>query len=328
MFGDIVTFVAVLLLGGALLWIMTAVLIARTLLRPPRMSEGKALYLLHRLSPLDLDLDFREMTFAVRDAHRGGNLSLSGWWIPAANAQGRCAILLHGYADAKIGAIAWAPTWHALGFNVLALDLRAHGQSEGRHTTAGYLERHDVAQVIAQLREQYPQATERIVLFGVSLGAAVALAAANAGAQVDALVLESPFADYVHAATTHAARMGTPAFVMPAALWIARVISGADFSAVKPSKMLRALRLPVMVIHDDADNFVRRDDAEQIEAIVRARETKYGPAIFWRVANAEHLLALTVDPDEYARRIGAFIEAALAPSLTSRASIANVPPSS
>ena len=103
-------------------------------------------------------------------------LRAAAWWIPA-HAPSTCTILLiHGRGDAKVGAIAWAPTIHALGWNILAIDLRGHGESEGVHSTAGYFERHDVAQVINQFRAARPVATETLAIFGVSLGAAVATA--------------------------------------------------------------------------------------------------------------------------------------------------------
>src|SRR5687767_6105768 len=171
----------VIVIVGVVLLIGTAWTIALSLLRPPRMSDGRALYVLHRMSPADIGLAYERITFEVRDeANRGGDgkLSMAAWWIPHASANGRCVVLLHGYADAKVGAIAWAPVWHSLGFNILAVDLRAHGESEGAHTTGGHHEQHDLEQVLDQLRAARPGDTRQFVLFGVSLGGAVALALA------------------------------------------------------------------------------------------------------------------------------------------------------
>jgi pimeloyl-ACP methyl ester carboxylesterase len=108
-----------------LMCVAIVVLLARSLVRPPRMTDGKAAWVLKRLSPGDLGLRFEEVAFDVRDARTGQMIRIAGWRIPQANADGRTVILLHGYADAKVGAIAWAPAWHKLGWNILAIDLRA-----------------------------------------------------------------------------------------------------------------------------------------------------------------------------------------------------------
>src|SRR4051812_46591822 len=105
----------ILLVMGALaaagaVWVM-----ARALVRPPRMTDGKALYVLKRVTPGDLGMTFEDATFTVRDLRTGKPLKLAGWWMPYPHAQGRCVVLVHGYADGKIGAIAWAPLWHGLG---------------------------------------------------------------------------------------------------------------------------------------------------------------------------------------------------------------------
>src|SRR5436305_1396341 len=110
-----------LILLSLLTWLM-----ARFLLRPPRMTDGKAAWVLKRLTPLDIGLSFTPLNFSIRDEFSKNNLRIAAWWIPHENSD-KTVILLHGYADAKIGAIAWAPLFHELGYNILALDLRAHG---------------------------------------------------------------------------------------------------------------------------------------------------------------------------------------------------------
>src|SRR5258706_11738867 len=162
-----------LLAVGALLVGFVCLAMAKFLLPPPRMTDGAALWILKRIGPDDLGLPWEEIAFHVLDERTHGKLKIAAWWIQAASPSSHCAVIVHGYADAKVGGIAWAPTFRAMGYNVLAIDLRAHGESEGTQTTAGFFERHDLSQIIDQLRLQRPAATREIVLFGVSLGAAV-----------------------------------------------------------------------------------------------------------------------------------------------------------
>src|SRR5215212_8096050 len=141
----IVRLILMLLAGGLLLAALLAYLMARFLLRPPRMTDGKAAWLLKRLSPGDLGLPFTPLTFTVRDHFSDQPLNLAAWWIPHANPTDKTAILLHGYADAKVGALAWAPLFHELNFNILLVDLRAHGESGGAISSGGFWERDDIS---------------------------------------------------------------------------------------------------------------------------------------------------------------------------------------
>ena len=159
----------VMIAVAAVLCGLTIFGMARMLLMPKRMTDGRgALMVLHRLTPGDIGLEFEPLDFQVVDEGTGSELKLAGWWIPTEGPHGKTAIILHGYSDAKVGGIAWAPLLRSFGFNVLALDLRAHGESGGKYTTAGFFERPDISQVIDRLKASRPEETRQIVLFGMA----------------------------------------------------------------------------------------------------------------------------------------------------------------
>jgi fermentation-respiration switch protein FrsA (DUF1100 family) len=316
-------FVLILLIALALLCGGVVLGMANMLLKPPRMTDGKATYVLQRLSPGDLDLPFEDVKFEVRDAAprqssgqaSGGKLKIAGWWIPPQERTGKCAVLIHGYGDAKVGAIAWAPTFHALGYGCLAIDLRAHGESEGQHTTAGYFERHDVGDVINQFRAARPSEAQCVVLFGVSLGAAVAAAVAAEREDIDAVVLESPYADYRHAIAAHAEILGQPGgFLQELGVRLAERISGADFDAVRPVDLISHIKAPLMIIQAGDDPFVPPTDAKRVEQAATSRPAEY-PTVYWHVELAPHVQALSADPAGYREKLEEFLEIpALVPS--------------
>jgi alpha-beta hydrolase superfamily lysophospholipase len=299
-----------LLVIGALASAGAILVMARALIRPPRMTDGKALYLLKRVSPADLGMTFEDVTFTVRDARTGTPLELAAWWMPHPNANGRCAVLVHGYADAKVGSIAWAPTWRALGFNVLALDLRAHGESEGDLCTAGYAERHDVADVCDRLRAERPNEARQIVIVGISLGATAAVgAAALRDGVADAVVLDSPVADFRTAALTHFDLLGLPGG--PIAHWAVRAgewLAGASFEDVRTTPLITRAKCPVMVIAPGQDVFVTQGQASQVEQSVVQRGNSAD--VYLRIDDTLHLEALYADPDTYRQRLQAFVDGA------------------
>jgi pimeloyl-ACP methyl ester carboxylesterase len=309
--GSFLLLALVLAAVGVLLAGAAAYVMARALVRPPRMTDGKAAWVLKRLSPGDLGLAYEETAFDVRDEAAGGGkpLRLSAWWIPCPGASGRCAVLLHGYADAKVGAIAWAPTWHALGWNVLALDLRAHGQSGGDLCTGGFFERHDVDAAVNQLRARLPAQTGRVVLFGASFGGAVAAAAAALRDDVDAVVLDSTPPDFAAAAVTHMARLGAPGGPLPRlAVRLAERMTGADFGAVRTTDQVAKLNCPVMVIAPGDDPLLDAAAADAFRAALAARPAGAGPGVYREVPGAAHLMALPADPAAYRARLAAFLE--------------------
>jgi pimeloyl-ACP methyl ester carboxylesterase len=302
--------VLILFAIGAALCALVIYLMARMLLLPPRMNDGKALVVLQRLSPSDLDLKFEDLKFEIRDEATGNPLRLAAWWIPAGSSANRTILLIHGYGDAKVGAIAWAPLFHEMGWNIIALDLRAHGESGGEFSTAGYWERHDLSQVINRLRASRPRQTETLVLFGVSLGAAAALACAVTRSDLAALILEGPYANFRDAVTAHGRLFGAPGgWMQGLAFKLSQFIARADFSAVRPVDLIPRAPCPLMVIHAAEDCFMLKDEAQALAAALARR----GDArdVFWEVSGAGHVLAFAAAPQEYSRRIADFLSIAL-----------------
>jgi pimeloyl-ACP methyl ester carboxylesterase len=296
----------VVLLGiGVLLWISLCLLMAWSILTPPRMTAGKAIYHMHRLSPGDLGLSFEERLFHITDERAGKALRLAGWWIPASPGSRKTALLIHGYADAKVGAIAFAPLLNQLDFNILAIDLRAHGDSQGRFCTAGFFEREDLNQVINQLRAEHPNQTEQLILFGISLGGSVAAATAAMRSDIDAVILESPFPSYDRVVLNHTRLLNLPAgMLLEAALATAQKMSGADFDAVRLIDQVKKIACPVMMVVAQEDTLLTAADVADLQ-----RAAEGSPANeFWLVPDANHLQAMATDPAEYAQRLERFLK--------------------
>ncbi len=292
-------------------------LMAMALLRPPRMTDGRAAWRLRRLSPGDLGLHFENAPFTVRDeaGGRGGKMVITGWWIPARAQVSRCVILLHDYGDAKVGGIAWAPLWHGLDFHVLALDLRAHGESDGTLSTGGFREREDLAQVINELRAERPEATRQLVLFGVGLGGAVAVATAASRDDLAAVVLDSPFADFRQFAMATLDGLGFPGGLLARlSIDLAQALAHVKFDAVRTRDLIAEIRCPVMAIYSQGDRVMTAADAETLQARLAGRACAargIEKDEWWSVPEVGRSLALAADPQAYRRRLGNFLDGAL-----------------
>jgi pimeloyl-ACP methyl ester carboxylesterase len=134
---------------------------------------------------------------------------LKGDLASAADANAPAAILLHMYRSDRSAWAPLVPELTAAGFTVLAIDQRAHGESQQRldetvnvaaipRRAFGKTVREGVRDVKAAVRYLAGQglATDRIVLIGASYGCSVALLSAEAVEGVRALVLLSPGTNY------------------------------------------------------------------------------------------------------------------------------------
>jgi alpha-beta hydrolase superfamily lysophospholipase len=107
------------------------------------------------------------------------------------------AIILHGMNETK----ADFPYFHAakpltrLGYDVVLIDLRAHGRSGGKYITFGAKEKHDVQAVMDALL-QNEQVAQPFYVFGANLGGSVAIQYAAIDNRVKGVVALSPYRDF------------------------------------------------------------------------------------------------------------------------------------
>lgn len=118
-------------------------------------------------------------------------LHLSAWY--AANKQSKgTVILFHGHGSNKSAVISEATYFYSLGYHVLMVDFRAHGESEGTLCTIGYKEVNDVKAAYDFVTQQN---NKPVILWGISLGAATILKTLHdfPSVQPEKIILEMPF---------------------------------------------------------------------------------------------------------------------------------------
>ena len=99
----------------------------------------------------------------------GGVGALRGWRCGAVGERRGTLVYLHGVADNRTSGAGILTRFAAQGFDSIAYDSRAHGESDGDVCTYGYYEKDDLRQVLDGT------AAGPVVLIGTSLGGAVAL---------------------------------------------------------------------------------------------------------------------------------------------------------
>ncbi len=174
-----------LLRAAALLFVMYLLLLAVMYVFQSRLIHLPGVPGREILStPERIGLDYEDVWIRTEDGVR-----LHGWFLPGAENR-PFLLFLHGNAGNISHRLDSLRIFHQLGLNVLIIDYRGYGQSEGRPSEAGLYR--DARAAVAWLEDQHGVDAGQLVLFGRSLGAAVAgRTAADLGA--GALILESAF---------------------------------------------------------------------------------------------------------------------------------------
>jgi hypothetical protein len=187
----------------------------------------------------------------------GDGVTLRGWSCAAAGQRRGSVVYLHGVADNRSSAVGVIDRLTRRGFDVIAYDSRAHGESDGTSCTYGFYEKRDLTRVIDSL----PPGP--VVLIGSSLGAAVAIQGAVGSERVIGVVAAEAFSDLRTIAIERAPRM-LPALLINRAFHVAEELGRFDVDMVSPVESAALLRIPVLLIHGAADVATPPEHAQRI----------------------------------------------------------------
>src|SRR5690606_19242071 len=101
------------------------------------------------------------------------NERLECWLLKVPGAKGT-VLMFHGYKDDKTGLLGRAYLLNQAGYNTMLVDMMGAGGSTGSRVTIGYDEAQNVKDCYQYLQDRGEQ---KIVLFGISMGAAAQMKA-------------------------------------------------------------------------------------------------------------------------------------------------------
>lgn len=210
-------------------------------------------------------------------------VELPAWWIPARDGRpGPAILLVHGWESARDRTLPNAQILNTLGYHVLTLDVRGHGENppEELPLTAGEFG----ADALAGVREllQRPGVTS-VGILGHSMGAIGALLAAAAEPRVAGVVAASAPADPYRLTrqTFRLARLPFPGPLAYPLAWLTTHVflqpRGHTVRSVSATHAISTYRGPVLLIHGDEDRAVPIEHLGRLERSAR-RARKSDPA--------------------------------------------------
>lgn len=214
------------------------------------------------------------------------------------------AIVTHGYTGNAASMTRYVRNFYEQGYNVLAPDLRGHGNSEGDYIGMGWHDRLDMMKWIDEIIEVDSDA--EIVLFGVSMGAATVMM--TSGEELPSnvkVVIEDCGYSSVSGVFIYQLKdlFGLPEFpVMQAANTMSNLRAGYDLYEASAVDQIRQSKLPTLFIHGDEDTFV---PYEMLDEVYNAASTEKEKLV---IEGAGHGEAEKVNPELYWNTIWGFLE--------------------
>lgn len=193
------------------------------------------------------------------------------------------------------------------GCNVLMVDQRAHGMSEGRCITFGVKERYDVLSWVNYGMERFGKDT-KVLLSGLSMGAATVLMAADVGlpANVKGIVADCPYSspkEILHTVMKALRFPVAPTYWL--AKWSAKIIGKFDLEEASAVEAIKNSDIPILIIHGDDDRFV------PCEMSKACRDAACDRVELVLVEGAGHGMSCLVDEKVYKDKVVQFLERVL-----------------
>ena len=190
------------------------------------------------------------------------------------------------------------------GFRVLLIEQRSQGWSEGHCITFGAKERLDV-QRWAQWAARKFGPESRIMLFGISMGAASVLLASalELPEQVRGIVADCPFSNGRDILIRTATQAGVPKLLAGRLADLSfRLWGWFDLKQTDVREAVKHTQVPVLLIHGEDDDFVPPEMSAEILSYNAVRMERH------TFPGASHGISFVIDPERYKKLVMDFAE--------------------
>lgn len=264
--------------------------------------------------PADFGLRSETVSFDAKDG-----IPLKAWWLPASGRPRGAVIIAHGIDHTRQVMLPRAAFLVRGGYNVLAMDLRGHGESGGRIVSPGLLEAQDILGALRYIRSRGDN--EPVAVLGLSYGAVASLIAAAESPEIAAVIADGAYptgkdvsedisrhyfqdprtsfwlrAVFVASSFPGVARATALAYYLRSGIYL-----GPELLSVIPAAS--RVRVPVLLISGERDWIVPTDKARQILSAIPG--DRKGLAV---IPNAVHDTTYSAAPSLYASTVLSFLD--------------------
>ncbi len=216
----------------------------------------------------------------------------------------RCVVVLSGRTETLKYGYYFAIPYSRCGTNVLVLDPRAHGKSDGEFNTLGFEESEDLLVWIDHIRKE--KQVKSFILHGICIGAAggmLALTSGRAPDCIEAIVTEGMFPNFGESMKNHLIERKKPVFILYDLIngWM-KHYTGHSMN-YGPIDVISRLDRPLLMLHSKEDNYSTPEYAQKLYNLAGCKEKH----IVWFPHGRHSMLRIT-DTERYDRAIEEFLK--------------------
>jgi pimeloyl-ACP methyl ester carboxylesterase len=264
--------------------------------------------------PADFGLRSENVSFHAKDG-----VPLKAWWLPASGMPRGAVIIAHGIDHTRQVMLPRAVFLVRGGYDVLAMDLRGHGESGGRIVSPGLLEARDILGALQYIRSRGNN--EPVAVLGLSYGAVASLIAAAESREIAAVIADGAYPTgkdvsedisrhYLHDPRTNfwlravfvaslfpgVARATALAYYLRSGIYL-----GPELLSVIPAAS--RVRAPVLLISGERDWIAPTGKARQILSVIPGNRKELVV-----IPNAVHDTTYSAAPALYASTVLSFLD--------------------
>ncbi|MGB0430350.1 MAG: alpha/beta hydrolase, partial [Bacteroidia bacterium] len=195
-------------------------------------------------NPKEIGLEFDSISYNGFE-----NLNLQAYYIPTtADSSTSTIIMVHGIRAYKEHFLSIAHDVAAKGHNLVLVDLRGHGDSDGTFCTFGVKEKYDIKALVDVIIDKY--AAKNIGIWGQSLGGAVAMQTLAIDQRIKFGIIESTFSNFEKVAHDYIKRMAPflPEWYRNFMIWRGEQMADIKASDANPMDAAKSINQPVLLI--------------------------------------------------------------------------------
>lgn len=239
----------------------------------------------------------------IRSTHNG-ELKLHSYEIKAKQKTSTWVIVIHGYSIEGKGMQPYAEEFFNRGYNVLLVDLRGAGKSEGHYIGMGWHERFDTIDWINYLIKKDKDC--KIILYGISMGAATVMMTTGEKLPKNVrLAIEDCGYTSVYDIFAYQVKKVfklPPKPILAMAGTVTKIKAGYSYKEASCMEQVKKSKTPTLFIHGDKDDFVKFDMLDELYNQAKCKKEKLV------IEDAEHAESAEVNPEKYWSKIDSFIK--------------------